>query len=126
MKYDELGRELPDPTRVEIPVGFQKPESIEEKIARAIYTHEWRKRMEDSGFETPEEADDFDVNDDVDLPTTQYELSAMQEDAAMERRVAASAPPPANPVASPPEPKAPAAGAGGPPPAGEQPPVRST
>lgn len=86
MKYDDLGQELPDPTRLEVPVGFARPETIEQKIARAIYTHEWNKRMMEKGVETPYEADDFDVSDDVELPTTQYELSAMQEDAYMERR----------------------------------------
>lgn len=111
MKYDELGRELPDPTRIEAPVEFKRPETLEEKIARAVYTLEWRKRVQAQGYETAEEADDFDVADDVELPTTQYELSAMQEDSQMVQRTTPSKEAPL-PAATPPEP----AGGGSPPP----------
>lgn len=114
MKYDDLGQELPDPTPVEVPVGFRRPETIQEMVARAIHTHEWQKRMQSRGMETPYEADDFDVADDVELPLSPYELREMQEEAPLERRKP-SAPPPA-PAAAPPEPRPAGAGGGAPPP----------
>jgi len=72
MKYNEHGEELPDPTPVEIPAGFKEPESIQQLIARLVRVH-----VSDAaarhGFETVDEANDFDV-DEEEFPETKYEV----------------------------------------------------
>lgn len=76
-KFDERGRELPDPTPVAMPVGFQIEPSISELIKRYVRDEVSRAAAQD-GEETFEEADDFDVGDDFD-PNSPWELSADQE-----------------------------------------------
>lgn len=69
---DEQGREIPDPKPVAIPAGFRVPESLEARIARLI-----RKDISDKaamqGMETFEEAEDFDIEDDMFDPSSPYE-----------------------------------------------------
>lgn len=81
MRYDEQGRELPDPTPVEIPVGFQRPESLQEQIKRLVRT-ELSAQAQAEGFESFEEADDFEVGDDYD-PSSPHELDDAQESAPL-------------------------------------------
>lgn len=83
MRYDEQGRELPDPTPVEIPVGFSRPESLQDQIKRLIRT-ELSMDAQAGGFESFEEADDFDVGDDFD-PSSPHELDDAQEAAPLEK-----------------------------------------
>lgn len=72
MKFNERGEELPDPTPVEIPAGFKEPESIQSMIARLVRTH-----VSDAaarhGFETVDEANDFEVEDE-EFGETKYEV----------------------------------------------------
>lgn len=83
MKFDEKGRELPDPTPMELPSGFRAPESLESMIARMV-----RGRISqlanDEGMETFEEANDFELGDEEDLLTPSEEremkLEALRED----------------------------------------------
>lgn len=58
----------------EAPHQWSRPETIEETIARFLHAEQQKKSME--GWETPEEADDFDIDDDVDelLDFSPYEL----------------------------------------------------
>jgi len=62
-----------DPTPVALPVGMKKPESIAEMVQRLVRSSELRRYAESKGAETFEEAEDFDVGDDID-PSTPYEL----------------------------------------------------
>lgn len=78
---DERGREVPDPTPVEWPAGMRRPESLTEQIQRLVRVAVSQQAAA-AGFETFEEADDFDVDDEED-PLSQYELTAMQEEARM-------------------------------------------
>lgn len=64
-------REHLDPTPVEIPVGVIRPESLESIMARMI-NERFSQMAEEKGLETFEEADDFDIDDD--LPKTPYEM----------------------------------------------------
>lgn len=66
------GREVPDPTPVSIPVKFKKAESVDERIAR-ITRHSLSKMAEAEGYETFDEADDFDISDDPLDPSTPWE-----------------------------------------------------
>lgn len=63
MKYDSKGRELPDPTPVEMPAGFHRPESLAETIQRMVRT-EISQRAVAQQLESFEEAFDFEVGDD--------------------------------------------------------------
>jgi hypothetical protein len=66
------GLELPDPTPVAIPVHLRVPESMDSRIAR-IVSHSLSKAAQEQGFETFEEADDFDIDDDPIDPETPWE-----------------------------------------------------
>jgi len=69
---DKMGREVPDPKPLEIPVGFKRPETLQEQIRRLVHSEHFQRDREAAGEETFEEADDFDVDDDFD-PSTPYE-----------------------------------------------------
>lgn len=71
-RLDENGWELPDGTPVVIPSGFKRPETLAEQVQRIIRT-EASRRAEEAGFESFEEADDFDVGEDDFDPDTPYE-----------------------------------------------------
>lgn len=67
--FDAQGREIPDPTPVEIPVHLNIRHSDH---IRDIIRQELSRFAEDQGHETFEEADDFDCDDDFD-PASPYE-----------------------------------------------------
>lgn len=72
-RYDEEGRfEIPDPRPVAVPAGMRRPLTIQEEIKRAIRA-EMSQVAADQGFETFEEADDFEVDEDPEL-SSPYEL----------------------------------------------------
>lgn len=55
-----------------IPVGFQRPPTLQEQVARLVRT-EVSRRAAEQGLETFEEADDFEVGDDFE-PNSPHEL----------------------------------------------------
>lgn len=67
----EIGKEYPNPTPMEPPIGYVPSVPIYEQI-RQMVRRELSQAAADEGFETMEEADDFDVDDDFD-PSTPYE-----------------------------------------------------
>lgn len=67
-----------DPTPVEIPLGLDRPETLED-IVRRFVRHEASIQAEESGHETFQEANDFDVSDEDEFKSP-YELSDMQEE----------------------------------------------
>lgn len=73
------GSEQPDPTPLEQPLGFRRPETIQDQIRRMIRT-EASLYAQENEMDTFEEADDFEVGDDFD-PTTPYELDFDHENA---------------------------------------------
>ncbi|MEM2002482.1 MAG: hypothetical protein QXT77_07555, partial [Candidatus Methanomethylicaceae archaeon] len=70
-RLDAFGHEALDPTPVVVPAGFKRPETLAEQVQRLVRTHISRQ-AEEAGFETFEDAEDFDVDDDFD-PSTPYE-----------------------------------------------------
>lgn len=112
-QLDRNGHEIPDPTPIAPPVGFQDPPTLEELIRTMVNNAAIQARLDAEGAETFEEADDFDVADDDQFePSSRYEgnfdhLSESPE-AAVKRlqdaEAAAAAPP------LPPPPEAPPAG----------------
>lgn len=68
--------EIPDPCPVSMPAGYKRPETLEAMIARMMRVSE---ALKDTGAETFEEADDFDVDDDGEI-NSPYQMSQMQEE----------------------------------------------
>lgn len=66
------GSEIPDPRPVQLPVGFERPESIQDLIRRLVTDRQIRDDLASSDIESFDEADDFDVMDDI-PPTSPYE-----------------------------------------------------
>lgn len=79
------GVENTDSTPLRIPLGFKRPETLAEQVQRLVRGHLSRV-AEEQGFETFEEAEDFDVEDDMDFPETPYELVF---DPVLEREISA-------------------------------------
>lgn len=69
--------EIPDPTPVEMPIGYEHPESLESMIARLV--HNESRRAKSQGQESFEESDDFDMDDDSEI-ISEYQMTDMQEE----------------------------------------------
>lgn len=59
--FDSQGREIPDPTPVDIPVDCEQPESLESMMMRMINVAS--RRASRDGLESVDEANDFEVED---------------------------------------------------------------
>ncbi len=71
-------KEFPDPTPIEIPIGYSKPLTLREDMRRFI-REEYSAHAAQQGEETFEEADDFDIGDADEAPSP-YELFDMIEE----------------------------------------------
>lgn len=69
---DANGHEIPDPQPVEIPARFKRPETLAEQIRR-VTQGALSLQAAEQGFETFEEAEDFDIDDDSFDPSSPYE-----------------------------------------------------
>lgn len=74
--HDELGREICDPTPLEVPAYLKRPESTTELIKR-IVQGSLSRAAERQGFESFDDANDFDMDEDDDAPVTVHEYKAM-------------------------------------------------
>lgn len=83
IRHDEKGREICDSTPVEVPLDFKTPPSIHQLIAQYVRSERAAEVARAAGVETFEEADDFDVGDEDELPLGGAELSAMHEQARL-------------------------------------------
>ena len=72
-RQSEDGSEIPDSTPMEPPLGFVETVPLSQQIRDMVRSERLAQEAEAAGFETFEEADDFDVGDDLDLPNTPYE-----------------------------------------------------
>lgn len=78
--YDEKGHFIPDDSPVEVPLRFKTQETEAERIARAV-SLEFSQQADDKGFETFEDAQDFDVDDEFDIfPQSSFEIQEMEEE----------------------------------------------
>lgn len=64
-KLDQDGREIPMATQPNIPVGFRKPETIAEQVARLV-KREVSAAAAEAGMDTFEDYDDFDIDGMID------------------------------------------------------------
>lgn len=69
----ERGREIPDPTPVSPPIGYKKHVSQADRLREMIRSAKLAQAAEEQGFETFEEAEDFNIPDDPIDPNTPYE-----------------------------------------------------
>lgn len=83
MRFDERGREIPDNTPIEVPVQFRKPETIAEQVKRLVHS-QLSIQAANAGRESFQEADDFDVDDDMELKS-KYELDDEMVNVIQER-----------------------------------------
>lgn len=100
---DKQGREHPDPVPTAPPLGYSPPPDLLSMIRNVVQSEQLRQKAEQEGFDTFEEAEDFDLEDDPLDPLTDYEKVFE---------------PPPQPVVSPSTPVAETAGAVPPAPAG--------
>lgn len=71
-RLNSRGEEIPDPQPVSIPIEMRRPETSDERIRRII-AHSASMEARRQGFESFEDADDFDIEDDPIDPSTPYE-----------------------------------------------------
>lgn len=110
---DEAGAEVLDTTPMAPPIGF-KPGSktMMEIVREMVISEKLAQDARSAGYETFEEAEDFDVDDDYD-PHTPYEndfdptISELREAVAESKKGRGAGAPPVEPKAPTPEPKAP-------------------
>lgn len=72
---DERGFELPNPVPIQKSLKIKRPPTLQEQIRRIIKTDLSNQAMS-QGFETFDQANDFDIDEDP-LPTSQYEAQDM-------------------------------------------------
>lgn len=102
--------EWPDPRPLSPPLGYQPEPSLAERIRMMVRSEHLRFAAMESGMETFEEADDFDVDDDFD-PTSPYEMFFDQPVVSAEAHPSGQAQPVGEPERG---------GGGAQPPSGEQ------
>lgn len=84
MPLNSNGHEVPDPTPMTVPAGFEKPESLRDQMLRMIRGHFLAQRSAE-GYETPEEAEDFDVDDGEPELASRWEWTEDQEAHALKK-----------------------------------------
>lgn len=62
--HDERGYEIPDPTPMAPPIGYNRQPSLAEQIRAMIVSQKLAQEAAEAGAETFEEADDFEIGDD--------------------------------------------------------------
>ena len=77
------GKEYPDPTPVEVPVDCRQPPSLREEMRRFI-REEFSRNAEQTGQETFEDSDDFDIEGEDDF-VSPYEMVDMIDEEPLER-----------------------------------------
>ena len=112
------GKEYPDPVPMAPPIDYIPPPDLMTMIRTMIHHERFQQLAKEEGWETPDEADDFEIDDDPLDPLTPYERHFLPPDEAEPS-------PPHNPPGSQqPSPQAtplPPAGVSSPPPASEPP-----
>lgn len=72
-KYNDKGEEIPDPNPVAVPVDFVRPVPLGERIRQLVRSETLARELAAAGIETFDEADDFDVPDDIGERESPYE-----------------------------------------------------
>lgn len=88
IRHNEKGEEILDPTVIEPPLGYQKTPSLAEQIAQQVRRMKLELLQDDSIAETEEEADDFEVEDDM-FPASYHENDHIPKIGELKRRAKA-------------------------------------
>jgi len=72
-RLDERGREVPYGDPIAVPMGVARVDDTLSAVRRLVHSEFLRSRADAEGFDSPEEADDFDLEDDPLDPLTPYE-----------------------------------------------------
>lgn len=83
-RLNEAGQEVLDETPVTLPVRFRRGENITDRV-RMMVEAEISRRAAHDGYETIDEANDFDVGDDYD-PSSDHEVDEHAEAAFYEQQ----------------------------------------
>lgn len=96
------GREYPDPVPMAPPVGYENPPDLMEMMRTMIRNEAYQARLDQEGFDTEEEAADFDIDDDPLPPLTLHEalLATPPSVDRPQGAPGAAPPPPADPHGS--------------------------
>lgn len=70
---NDKGQEMPNPMPVEIPSGLNKPTTIEDRIAELV-KHSLSKQAQQQEYETLDEANNFDLKDELVVELSGFEL----------------------------------------------------
>lgn len=62
-----------DPRPLSLPIGMEKPESLQDKLARLVKDEVFNQTLQSNGIETIEDANDFDIPDEPEIPGTPHE-----------------------------------------------------
>lgn len=86
-RLNKKGQEVPDSTPVEVPVRFRENVDIHQRLKDYVRSEVFAMKMEDAGFETEEEANDFAVEEEFDEPpmSAAERASLMAEEMDAER-----------------------------------------
>ena len=100
---DLLGREIPDEVPVAPPLGYIRQPSMVEHMREMVRSELLRREALSAGFESFDEADDFDVPDEDPLEFSGYEYEAVFEPPVPDRPVRPEddSPKPAEPAPAP-------------------------
>lgn len=86
-RLDERGREVPYGGPVALAVDLVRHDTLHEMIRRIVHSETMKLASMQAGIDTPEEADDFDIEDDPLDPLTPYEEHFMPKDAPIPERL---------------------------------------
>lgn len=85
MDYNKRGEELPDPKPVALPIHFNRPQSLNDRI-RQLIQNEVSRVAVNAGEESFEEANDFDTGEEDADPLSNAEKAFMAAEAMEEAR----------------------------------------
>lgn len=83
---DKNGHEVPNPKPLVAYTGLNKPLSMKEEIARILSHSRFANEMRRQGQETEEEANDFNVGDDMVDPNYNSKYTVMHDEEPPQRR----------------------------------------
>lgn len=73
LRHTPDGREMLSPMPMELPIGYKRTKPLEQQIREMVKSHLLAEAASKEGYETFEEAEDFDIPDDPIDPRTPYE-----------------------------------------------------
>lgn len=74
---DDDGKEILNPMPLEVKEDLGRPPTLKEQICRILKGERMKALLEQQGYESFEEADDFDVPDEPEEPISGYEVKDM-------------------------------------------------